>query len=130
VLRAGDGREEVLVRSWVIEGEDLEARFAVGRVEDLLVRRWEGRRVEEVDVRGVEEADAEAGVSEYPESWRDIFMAESLGDEGGGEGEEGCGVVVEAVEGSERGCSSMFEGWSCAEWKVAASEVAETLERD
>ncbi len=55
---------EVLVRSWDVEGEDLEARFVGGRVEeDLLVRRLEGRRVEEVDVRGVE-GEGEAGISE------------------------------------------------------------------
>jgi hypothetical protein len=24
----------------------------------------------------------------------------------------------------------MFEGWSCAEWNVAASDVADTLESD
>jgi hypothetical protein len=54
-------------------------------------------------------------------------MAESLGESRGLVGERSGAVVV---VGWERGWSSMFEGWSCAEWNVAASEVAETLERD
>jgi hypothetical protein len=62
VLREeSEGREEVLVRSWAVVGEDLEARFVVVRVVGLLeesaVRRLEDRRVEEVDVRGVEDGE-------------------------------------------------------------------------
>jgi len=45
-------------------------------------------------------------------------------------GEIGRGVIVGCEE--ERGRSSICEldGWSWAEWNVAASEVAETLERE
>lgn len=100
---------------------DVEERFVLGRDEDLLeetvVRRVGFGRVEDVEVRGDERE--ERSVSEYPESWRDIF--EDRAGERGFSGE---------TTGWERGHSSMLEGWSWAEWKVAASEIAETLDSD
>lgn len=116
----------VLVRT---TPELLDALFVLGLVDELCEEAvvfllcW---RAEEVDRRSWE-------LSEKPESCRLIFTASSFGD--------GSGFVMASIEdgcdcgcGCESGRSSILEfeeRWSAwAEWKVAASEVAEMLDMD
>jgi hypothetical protein len=120
-------REEVERRTCAAEGEErvaclVEGRDAVEEVEPWVLRfGLEGRAEElEIDVRRDEDTgDCGVGVSEKPESWRDIWMASSFG-----EGRVFCGDVGRVLElVCVMGCSSI-----CEVWKVAASDTEGILE--
>ena len=123
-------REEVERRICAVDGDERVARLVEGRdaveeVEPWVLRFCLEERAEEleIDVRRDEEmGDCGVGVSEKPESWRDIWVASSLGEGRALCGDAGRGVL-ESVWITE--CSSM-----CEVWKVATSDTEGILEWD